>query len=405
MKVETTIMFSTNNGECELRSILERNGYKLLLAPQDECVMARASSLQPDLIVLNESPTDSSGLDTCRQLKHHTKTRDIPVIVVARDVDHNHILEGFSAGCADFVTHPVTHLDFLARVKRHARSGRQLRRLKRENRYLRRRMKQRSFAATTLKSLLDRNGFTSQRKQECSRPTKDHVAMNRYVAGITHDLNNLLLAIIGNVDIAALRVDHNCHAHPYLRRINSAIDRAMELVLRLTTYCTNTADRFVDIRISDVIDDVMWYMQPTFPEHIEVSMDIAPDTGAICGDPVQIHRLIVNLCTNAIRAMKNSSGELTISVRNREITLDDEKRIMAGQYVMLSVGDTGVGIDERIISRIFDPYFTTHADEGGAGMGLAIVHEVVSGHHASIDVTSTRNRGTTFDIFLPRSFR
>ncbi len=157
--------------------------------------------------------------------------------------------------------------------------------------------------------------------------------------------------------------------------------------------------------LDDITKEIIELLRATLPATIEIRSDIQQDTGSINASPDQIHRLLMNLCTNGAQAMAESGGILHVSLVN--VSFDPEKaarhyELEPGKYVKLTIKDTGHGLDEVTMERIFDPYFTTKEQGKGTGLGLAVVHGIVKNHHAHIEVQSKPGKGTSFEIFFPK---
>ena len=154
--------------------------------------------------------------------------------------------------------------------------------------------------------------------------------------------------------------------------------------------------------LQPVVQESMKLIRSSLSATIDIRVQIAEETGAVIGDSTQMHQLEVNLCTNAYQAMRDSGGLLEVALTAVGFDASSHmpcRDMRSGTYVCLSVKDTGHGIDEAIIDRIFEPYFTTKGPAEGTGMGLSIVHGIVKGHKGYIDVDSTLGKGTTFRAF------
>ncbi len=144
-------------------------------------------------------------------------------------------------------------------------------------------------------------------------------------------------------------------------------------------------------------------IKSSLPSTIEIHKNIKNNCGLVLADPTQIHQIVMNLCTNAYHAMEETGGKLKVTLNEVELTLEDLKdQVMApGPHVCLTVADTGPGMDQDIIARIFDPYFTTKETGKGTGLGLAVVHGIVKSHGGHISVYSEPGQGTEFQVYLP----
>ena len=226
-------------------------------------------------------------------------------------------------------------------------------------------------------------------------------AIGTLAGGIAHDFNNVLTPIMGYSEIIRLHMrqegDGRKEIIGYIDGILKAARRARRLVEQILTFSRSTEQKESLQYIHPIMKEVMKLIRTTLPSSIEIHQDIDENCGMVSVDPVQIHQILINLCTNAAFAMSGTSGVLTI--RLVKSTRQNNDR----DWLELSVTDTGCGIDPAIRDRIFEPYFTTKQKGQGTGMGLAMVHGIVSRQGGEMEVESEIGRGTTFRIFLPVS--
>ena len=233
-------------------------------------------------------------------------------------------------------------------------------------------------------------------------------AIGQLAGGIAHDFNNLLTAIIGYSDLIAVSLDTD-HRPDDLKRdieqIRTAAQRAAQLTGQILAFSRRQALRPQVVSLNDLVDEVRPLLQRTLGENIEISFELQPELGRCEVDPHQLVSALMNLAVNARDAMPDG-GRLTIATN--EVTLDEEYCAVhddcrPGEYVGLTVSDTGVGIDREVLPRIFEPFFTTKDPGRGTGLGLSTVHGVVKQSGGSVSVRSEPGRGTSFEIYLPRS--
>jgi CheY-like chemotaxis protein len=159
------------------------------------------------------------------------------------------------------------------------------------------------------------------------------------------------------------------------------------------------------VKISSIVKEVHGMLRSSLPATIKFNRKIQADSSVVLADPTHIHQVLVNLCTNAAHAMRDQGGLLEIMLK--DVALDSETRIGdellgPGDYVKISVSDSGCGMDREVLERIFEPFFTTRKVNEGTGLGLSVVHGIIKSHDGAIAVSSTAGKGTTFDIFLPK---
>lgn len=230
-------------------------------------------------------------------------------------------------------------------------------------------------------------------------------ALGQLAGGIAHDFNNLLSPIILIVEVLLDDRDPDSDEAKHLTDVLNAARRARQLVHQVLSYSRPQVGEKKPIDLSRIAVDVIGLLRPSVPAGVTLEHAINPDTPMIVGDSAEIHQLILNLATNALQAMDETGGRLKIALRETRI---DRPRVFAratlpaGEYVVLEVTDGGRGMDAETRERIFEPFFTTKKGSEGAGLGLAIVDRIVTGHQGIITVTSRDGAGTTFTIYFPR---
>ncbi len=231
-------------------------------------------------------------------------------------------------------------------------------------------------------------------------------AIGTLAGGVAHDFNNLLSIILGNMELALDEVPEWSSARENLKEIQTAGLRARDVVHQLLSFSRkcDISRNVVDLR--EIVQEAGPLLRASIPTSIEIKTDMPQAIFPIKADPTQIHQIIMNLTTNGAHAMEEKGpGVLTIGLEN--VLLDDSMDIpgygnMApGKYVILSVTDTGHGIDTSIQQKLFDPYFTTKEVGKGTGMGLSVVHGIVKSHDAAVQIQSQPGTGTTVNVFFP----
>ncbi len=236
------------------------------------------------------------------------------------------------------------------------------------------------------------------------RQSQKMEAIGTLAGGIAHDFNNMLYAILGFADLAIDDVAPDSIANDCLRRIRTAGERASCLVKQILAFSHPGKVESAPIALDQIVREALDFMRGSLPATIELWPHIDANCGPVLADPTQIHQIIINLCSNAFHAMRDSCGVLTVSLCEVTLSEEDAQSILdlsPGQYARLSIQDTGVGMDETVRRRIFEPYFTTKTVGEGTGMGLATVHSIVTSMNGSISVQSRIGEGSRFDIFLP----
>ncbi len=228
-------------------------------------------------------------------------------------------------------------------------------------------------------------------------------AIGKLSAGIAHEFNNILTSIKGFTQLAMLSISENDPIKHYLQNVIDSSDKAEKLVRQLLAFSAKQILERKIININELIRNTSELIKRLIGEDIILSLNLSAHIGLVEVDPVQIENAIVNLVLNAKDAMPQG-GHLIIETENVEIDeefIKEHQEAKIGQYIMISIKDTGVGIPDEIKDRIFEPFFTTK-DEKTAGLGLSTVFGIVKQHGGYIRFESKVGRGTTFKIYLPR---
>lgn len=230
-------------------------------------------------------------------------------------------------------------------------------------------------------------------------------AIGTLAGGIAHDFNNILTSIINSTELALGDVEPESHTAKDLQRVLKAARRGGRVVKQILSFSRPSSEGFRPTDISVVIQEALSLVDASLPANIQVEVDIRSSNMIVDSDPTQIHQVILNLCTNAFHALREKGGILRIQLSDS--TIDQEMgsamNIPPGQYVRMTIADTGHGIEASIIDNIFDPFFSTKDITEGTGLGLAVVHGIIKGHRGGIQVHSVPGEGTTFDVYLPKS--
>ncbi|NMG18817.1 response regulator [Brasilonema bromeliae] len=246
----------------------------------------------------------------------------------------------------------------------------------------------------TEKKLLEAQLFRAQRLE----------SIGTLASGIAHDLNNILTPILAVAQLLPLKFPHVYEQDNHLLEIleNSA-KRGAELVKQVLSFARGVEGKRITLQPKHLIREVTKIIRETFPKFIEAYADVPQDLWLVSGDGTQLHQVLMNLCVNARDAMPDG-GTLSICAEN--FFIDESYAQMhleakTGPYILITVSDTGVGIDHEIIDRIFEPFFTTKEQGKGTGLGLSTVIGIVKSHGGFVNVYSEVGSGTSFKVYLP----
>jgi PAS domain S-box-containing protein len=229
-------------------------------------------------------------------------------------------------------------------------------------------------------------------------------AVGRLAGGIAHDFNNLLTAIIGYSDIITRDREVKQKHRSYIEEIKKSAERAATLTQQLLAFSRKQILQPKVLNLNILLKNTRNMLQRMIGEDVSFELSLSPDVGMIKADPGKIEQVVINLSVNSRDAMPNG-GKLLVETRNA--VLDEEfcknhKGSKPGEYVLLSVHDTGRGIDDETMKHIFEPFFTTKEIGKGTGLGLATVYGIVRQSGGYIDIHSAIDEGTTVDIYLPK---
>jgi signal transduction histidine kinase/ActR/RegA family two-component response regulator len=258
-----------------------------------------------------------------------------------------------------------------------------------------------------LRSVLRRRDRLEEERRRLERGLRDSQkaeAVGFLAASMAHDFNNVLGAIVGYAEVARTQVDPDARVTATIDGLLAASERARQLVRRVLTFDPHRSVTHGAIAVEPIATEALALLRPGLPAAIKVTPPGPGSAGLIKGDATEVHQVIMNLCTNAIRAMPRG-GELTVRVETaqvetaRDLTLG---RLQPGCWLHLSITDTGIGLAPEQLQSIFDPFYTSRAaGEEGSGIGLTVVRNIVSGMGGAIEVRSTLGTGTKMSVYWP----
>jgi len=240
--------------------------------------------------------------------------------------------------------------------------------------------------------------------QDQLRISQKMEAVGTLAGGIAHDFNNILTALMGNLELIdyELRDDHQ--ARIYLGNTLKATERARDLVRQILTFSRQQESKRRPVKLAEIVSEAMRLLRATLPTSIEIVNRFDLEAPEILADESQIHQVIMNLATNSFHAMETTGGQLTFELARGAV--DEAKRVRhpqlrEGEYVVLTVSDTGCGMDEATQRRLFEPFFTTKPQGRGTGLGMAVVHGILQSHEAMVAIQSALWKGTTIRLYFP----
>ncbi len=268
-----------------------------------------------------------------------------------------------------------------------------------------------AFGIATMRTRADRNRAEEDlRRTEARRhqlelqllQAQKLESLGTLASGIAHDFNNILGIVLGHSSLLEQASPLPRQASRSVDSIQKAALRGASLVKQLLTFARKGESRFDSVSVPHVLQELLKLLEETLPKTIVVTTNLQPDIPLITADATQVHQVLLNLCLNARDAMPGG-GSLTIEVTiasNAEVAAEIP-RATAREYVRVTVTDTGVGMNEETLRRVFEPFYTTKGPGKGTGLGLALVYSIVESHHGLITVESAPGKGSRFRLFFP----
>lgn len=393
-----------------LSDMLEGAGYKVRAVSDGQSALRVIGAAPPDLILLDVYMPDMEGYEVCARLKADKSTAEIPIIFISALGEVLDKVKAFDAGGIDYVTMPFQYQEVISRVRNHLEFGRLQKELQALNGELENRVAQRTQEFSRTVAELE-EAVAESRHSEEERSSLDrqlhHLqkmeALGRLAGGVAHDLNNVLSVITGYSEIILGESSIDPAVRQPVEQMRLAGERGSSITQQLLAFSRRQVMLPKPLCVNDLIGNLETTLRQLIGEDIEVVTRLEPDLGLVKADAGKIDQVIMNLAVNARDAMPDG-GRLTIETAiidtDRE-TIGDQSDLVPGRYAAVTVRDTGVGIKPEIRDHIFEPFFTTRPPGVGTGMGLAMVHGIVTQSGGSITVESQLGSGTAFAIYLP----
>lgn len=384
MQRSITILVIENDGQIrqEITSYLQQIGYGVIQADNATESLEMYRQECPDLVLTD---LDLPGIDGMKVLSVILKdSSDTPVIIVSGVESLGNAIKALKRGAWDHVTKPITDMGLLKYAVDRALERARL-------------VKENKNYQSFLESEVQKKTAELHQAQKLE-------AVGILAGGIAHDFNNILGAIIGFTELARYKSEEGSEVSEYLHQVLRASYRAKDLVRQILTFSRKTNTERHPIQASLVIKEAIKLLRATLPMTTQLNQEFSDGRGMIMADPTELHQVITNLCTNAFHALPEEQG--CISVRMKEVSITDYEikkcpELTEGEYLQITVSDDGCGMDSKVLANIFDPFFTTKEKEQGTGLGLSVVHGIVTACGGSIVAQSEPEQGTTFTLHFP----
>jgi signal transduction histidine kinase len=362
-----------------IRAYLEDHDYVVHEAADGQRGLQAFEELDLDLILLDLRLPKIDGLELLRHIT--TDAPQTPVIIISGMGTIDDVVEALRCGAWDYLTKPIFDLDLL----HHAITS-----------------------ALNQAELLRKNQLYQEHlEQEVKRRTAELnqaqklEAIGTLAGGIAHDFNNVLSAILGYTELCMLQAEDNHQLSDNLKQIKIGAERASDLIRQILTFSRKQADTAQPLAMAPVIKETLKLLRASLPSTVNLHQQITASAAQVCATPTDIHQLLMNLCTNAFHALPAEKGSIEVFLAPVDVPAGRFPDLAPGRYLRLTVVDDGVGMDHATVAKIFDPFFTTKEEGKGTGLGMSVVHGIVSAKGGKIDVNSTPGQGTIVHVYLP----
>jgi PAS domain S-box-containing protein len=224
--------------------------------------------------------------------------------------------------------------------------------------------------------------------------------------GIAHDFNNILATISGYAEMLQEDLQHDSDLSEKVSKIRGAVSKARSITNQILTFSRHVEQEKVPVSISEVIRETVGFVKSSIPSNIVIVSHIPAKEANVLADPTQLFRVFLNLMTNAIQSMEQTGGTLSVNmeiVKGKLVKHELNKDIVADKYALLTFKDTGIGMEPSLLNRIFEPFFTTREVGKGTGLGLSVIHGIIKEMEGEILVSSKKEQGSVFYVYLPVS--
>ncbi|MBW2407414.1 MAG: response regulator [Deltaproteobacteria bacterium] len=370
------LVISNNNDDLNMiSSFLEDLIPDCLVIPAQSGILGieSAKAESPEMVLLDLEIGGIDRYDVCRILKSEESTNHIQILLMT-DIqsDPKNYDKGLEAGAMGFLGKPIDKAELAAQVNMVLR----IRALEKGKAELKKQLQQ-------------------AQKME---------SIGTLAGGIAHEFNNILFPIIGYTEMCMYDVPENSKTRKHLENVLKAADRARDLIQQIQNFSIKEEQKRRPLKIQYIIKETLKLLRASLPATIKMSHEIDNTCGPVAADPSEIQQVLMNLCTNAYQVMEEKGGKLEVILEEVDLAPNDlsfEINLSPGSYLKLTVKDTGPGLDQTEIKRIFDPEYRTDDRNEGIGMGLNVVHEIIRSYKGITCIASDPDQGTTIDVYLP----
>ena len=365
-----------------ISTYLQNLGYIVLQAADGAEGLEIFHRAHPDLVLTDLRLPKIDGMEVLSVIR--SESPDTPVIIASGMGTLGDAIQALKLCARDYVTKPITDMDLIRYAVERALEHADLVRENRKHQlYLEEEVQKKTAEL-----------YQSQKLE----------AIGTLAGGIAHDFNNILAAIMGFTELALLKTEQGSDVAEDLQQVKKASTRAKDLVLQILTFSRKTKTDRLPIQASLLISEALKLLQATLPATVQLQLHIIAKETRILADPTELHQVITNLCTNAFHALLDEQGAISITLDEWTMVENDLEKfpgLSTGKYLRLIVSDSGCGMPPEAMNNIFDPFFTTKEKGQGTGLGLSVVHGIVTACKGSIKVVSEVGQGSTFTLLFP----
>jgi CheY-like chemotaxis protein len=400
------------------------NGFEVETASNGKEALEKARVNPPDLLISDVLMPVMDGFALCREWRKDETLKNIPFIFyTATYTEPEDEQFALSLGADRFIKKPLDTIELIRITKelinkketgsypdKEMESPQEEVYLRLYNQTLVHKLEDKLFqleeANKRLEYEIRERQYAEQRLYSYERQiaqSQKMEALGSLAGGIAHDFNNILMAIMAHAELALMDSSENIPNIKNIEQIQVACNRAKELINQILTFSRQAGMEKRPIKISNIAQEVLKLIKSSLPPGIQVIQKIESES-PVMANPTQIYQVLINLCTNASHAIKDNNGFIEVRLSDCLIDNPEEPALLGlapGRYQKLEVIDNGCGIKENDLDEIFAPYFTTRKEEGGTGLGLSVVQNIVKNMEGRITVKSIYGEGATFSLFFP----
>lgn len=354
-----------------LSRLLQRKGYLVLSADSGTAAYNLAISEKPDLVLMDVMMPGLDGYEACKLLRENAATSDIPVIFVTSRAETVDKVKGLDMGGVDYITKPFQLAEVMARVNTHLR----------------------------LKAAHEEN----LEYHKVLLQTQKMASISALAGGVAHNINNLMGAVIGYADMLQECLDHNDRAYHYTEKVLVASQRASDLATDLLTYAGARHSEISSVDMLELLQKMIRLYGADDEHDVHIDLQAPLDIPRVQADSSQMLQALSNILINS-QEVTPDGGTVTICVSTGplppDVYNDGFAEPVADTYLIISISDTGPGMDKETADMVFEPFFTTKKTVG-VGLGLSAAYGIIQKHKGAISVETELEEGSTFHVYLP----